>query len=377
MKKVILERKSKIIKSFPKFDDFWVDELEPYANSTITYQMSILWKFFNIIDKYDPATITSMDVKLLQKHESFRNLSNKSKNMYIIVIKKFLKYYDREGLKIKKYPTKKRELNKNELISRDDLKKILSVCNTKYRAMIMVLYEGALRRKELVNLRFQDVGFEKELINLYVQISKTKSRNVPIMESIPYLKDYFSMNDFTPDDLIFKYSTASITVILSNIEKRVKKRYPSFKKHLNPHLFRHSRLTELASTTVNEPQLRKFAGWVGGSNMPEVYFHLDDNDLKNAVFNGVEVKKKTIETFQPIICNHCKTKNTPEAITCYKCGNIIDKDKVIVGRLKEQEEIEKLREENDLLKKTQLEILKEMKLFKDLALELRNAKKKS
>ena len=352
MKKTINERKEEIIKSFPKFDNFWVDQLEPFSNSTIATQFSILYKIFRTINKFDPSTITEDDIRNLKKDKDFQKLSNKSKNMYLIVLTKYLKYYDRDDFvktlkKATKYPVQKRELNKNELINKKELKQILSVLDTKKRAMIMVLYEGALRRKELVNIRFKDVVFEKGLINLWVQESKTKKRNLPLQDSIKYLKDYFSMNEFEPDDLIFKYSTASITVILNRIEKTLKKRYSKWSKHLNPHLFRHSRLTELASSTVNEPQLRKFAGWVGSSQMPEVYFHLDDNDLKNAVFNGTQTKKQIIEQIEPIVCPHCKTKNPPEAITCYKCGNIVNKDKVIVGRLKEREEIDELKKQNE------------------------------
>ncbi len=370
MKETINERKEEIIKSFPKFDNFWVDKIDPYSNSTKTYQFSILYKIFTTINKFDPSTFTGDDIRKLKKHVDFQKLSNSSKNMYLIILKKYLKYYNREDLKTGKYPVQKRELNKNDLISREELKQILSVFDTKKRALVMVLYEGALRRKELVNIRFKDIEFEKELVNLYLRVSKTKLRNVPLQESIPYLKDYFSMNDFKPNDLIFKYTPAGITIMLKRSEEKLKKKYPKWNKHLYPHLLRHSRLTELATTTVNEPQLRKFAGWVGSSQMPEVYFHLDDNDLKNAVFNGVQTKKQIIEQIKPIKCSHCETENPPEAIICYKCGNIVNKDKVIEGRLIQIEKIEKideLVEQNKELQKQVKELRTEA--IKNVALE--------
>ena len=74
---------------------------------------------------------------------------------------------------------------------------------------------------------------------------------------------------------------------------RDRKRHPNKWKHnkIYPHLFRHSRLTELAASGYsNEALLKKFAGWTPGSNMAEVYFHLDDADVKNMLLieNGLE-----------------------------------------------------------------------------------------
>ena len=149
MKKTINERKEEIIKSFPKFDNFWVDAMDPFSNSTKATQFSVLYKFFKVINKFDPSKFTEDDIRTLKKHESFKKLSNKSKNMYLIIIKKYLKYYNRKDLieimqNSAKYPVKKRELNKNELITKEDLNKMLEICNTKKKAMIMILYTGAL-----------------------------------------------------------------------------------------------------------------------------------------------------------------------------------------------------------------------------------------
>ena len=113
----------------------------------------------------------------------------------------------------------------------------------------------------------------------------------------------------------------------------MKKRYPNKWKHdkLYPHLFRHSRLTELAASGYsNEALLKKFAGWEAGSNMAAVYFHLDDADVKNMLLieNGLEkFEKKTIRKFQPIICPTCSVENGQQNYFCWNCNNILDKKK--------------------------------------------------
>ena len=348
MKKTLLDKKNDIIKIFPALEDFWIFKLEPLSATTQSSNLSILVKFFNIVGKYDPKTYTPNDIKKFLANEKIKKLSSKSKNQYILAIKKYLKYFDIE-LKFPKYIEKKNELNKTELITREDLNKILEICNTKKKAMLMVLYEGALRRKELVNIRKKNVVFQNGFVDLYIEESKTIDRNLPLIESIPYLREYFSQNKFAPEDKIFGYHPQNITIFINRLTEKLKKIYPDWSKDLYPHLFRHSRLTELAATQLNEPQLRKFAGWSGDSDMPKIYFHLDDTDLRNILIqeNGQKpIEKKKTKTFKPIVCKVCKAENNQQNVFCYKCGNVVDEDRVVLDRVKEQVDIEKLQREN-------------------------------
>lgn len=357
MTKPLLDKKNEVIKVFPDFDNFYTFELEPLSEATKTSYLSILGKFFDVVGKYDPNSLVQNDIKKFLTDKKIVKLSNKSKNLYILVIKKYLKYFERENLldNFKKYKEKKNELNKNELINREELDKILDICNTKKKAMLMVLYEAGLRRKELVNIEYKDVVFEKDFINLYIRESKSKGRNIPLIESIPYLKEYFAENKFAPEDKIFGYHPQNITMFINRVTEKLKKAYPDWSKELYPHLFRHSRLTELAGTQLNEPQLRKFAGWSADSDMPKVYFHLDDTDLRNILVqeNGQKgYEKPKPKTFKPIICRVCNTENPQQNAFCYKCGNVINKDRVVVDRVQEKEDIEQLKQQNKELNNT-------------------------
>ena len=106
MKKTLLNKKNDVIKIFPAFEDFWIFKLEPLAESTQNSNLSILGKFFNIVGKYDPKTYTQNDIKKFLAHEKIKKLSSKSKNQYILAIKKYLNYFDIE-LKFPKYIVKK------------------------------------------------------------------------------------------------------------------------------------------------------------------------------------------------------------------------------------------------------------------------------
>ena len=363
----IEKRKQKIIKTFPDFQDFSIIELETNSDATQRYNLSILDNFFNIIGKYNPKDMVASDINKFLSTERFKKLKNKSKNLYILVIKNYLKYFDIE-LKFPKYKEKKKELNKNKLITREDLNKMLEICNTKKKAMIMVLYEGALRRKELVNIKMKNVVFKDGFVDLYVEESKTIDRNIPLKESIPYLKEYFSENKFSPEDKIFGYHEDNITMFLSRLNLKLKKIHPDWSKHLYPHLLRHTRLTELAGTTLNEPLLRRFAGWTANSDMPKIYFHLDDSDLRKHLIqeNGQNpIQKKKPKTFKQIVCKVCKAENTQQNVFCYKCGNVINKNRIVVERIREMEDIEQLKQELETEKQMRESLHEEINKLKD------------
>jgi len=348
MKKYLENRIKEIKKIFPEFENFLVDKLQPLSPYSQVNYMSTLNKFLTITNKIDPTQFTLDDIRTFISHKSFQNLRNKSKNHYLICIRKYLQYFKRDDLIaiLTKYSEKKRVLSKNELITREDLNKILQLVNIKKKAMIMVIYEGALRRKEAVSIQFKDVEFSNGFANLYIRESKTLPRNIPLLESIPYLKEYFSINNFEPTARIFDFHEAYVTVIFSRLNKEMKEKYPNWKKNLHPHLLRHSRLTELATTQLNEPLLRKFAGWTRSSQMPEIYFHLDDTDVRNVILaeNGQEVvvKKQKPKTFKPIKCGICNSENNQQNPICWKCGHVFDEKKFLVARLTEPEKMSEL-----------------------------------
>ena len=300
-------------------------EMRDLSNkSKIIYLISVCKLFENDeqrnksrrIKELNPKPLKNVDVDKLTKQDInnylsckwFLNLSNATKNQHLVKVKKYLRFSNREdlieALGDKRFKEKKKTLSKNDLVSRDDLELILKHCNLKLRTLIMVMYEGALRIDETLNIRFKHVKFNGGYINLRIETSKTKMRDLPLTESIPYLKEYFDNRNFEPNDKIFPYDwNTSLNVFLYNLAKKLAIKYPDKWKgrKLNPHIFRHSRLTELAAGKLNEAQIRKFAGWEPGSPMPEIYFHLDDSDVINILTKG-KVKTPEPKIFEPVNC---------------------------------------------------------------------------
>lgn len=332
--------------------EFFRTEVANLSEKTQISKMYAITTFMDIIGDIKVKEIEREHILRYIENKGFQELANSSKNLKIVHIGTFLKYYGRDDLVdiFPKYNEKEKELNKNDLISREDLEKILkSAQNITYKTLVIVLYESAVRKAELVGVKRKHIQFYDSYCNLYIDTSKTTKRNIPLVESIPYLREYFNAKNLEQDQKVFPYVKGSISKIITRIEKATKKKYPEFKKHLNPHLFRHSRLTELASNRkLNEPQLRKFAGWSKNSNMPAIYFHLDDSSIRNEIIaqaTDKKPKKPKIIGFETLRCPNCSEMNNKFNEFCWKCGKVINEG-MVIQKIKEQEELEKIREEH-------------------------------
>jgi len=193
-------------------DEYYSKELRNFSSkSKIIYLISIC-KLFETdeqrnksrrIKELNPEPLKNVDVDKLTKQDInnylnckwFLNLANSTKNQHLVKVKKYLEFSKRddliEALGNKQFKENKKVLSKNDLVSRDDLELILKHCNLKLRTLIMVMYEGALRIDETLNIRFKHVKFIGGYVNLRIETSKTKKRDIPLTESIPYLKEYF------------------------------------------------------------------------------------------------------------------------------------------------------------------------------------------
>lgn len=263
-------------------------------------------------------------------------------------------------IKPKQLIYKKREkLTAYDILERDDIDKILRFCDTRQKALIMTIYDGGLRKSEALNIQYRHIKFvnsKRPHVHIKIAVSKTTERDMYLVDVIPYLNSYFIAENFEPNEYIFYHKTSrfkpmnpeSLNGILKRIEKRIKTKYPDWHKILYPHLFRHSRLTELVRMGINESILRDFAGWTGNSEMANIYVHLAGTEKKEFILEHAYADKpkepKTIPKFKTIICFNpeCKFKNPEQQIFCVKCGWTLDERESELKKLKEK--VDKLEE---------------------------------
>lgn len=151
--------------------------------------------------------------------------------------------------------------------------------NLKHKAIIGTIYSAGLRRSELINLRIQDVHFDKMMIFIRGAKGKKDRTTVLANSNSEVLKKY--MIEYCPNYWMFEgvnrkqYSSTSIERVVNKAAKKA-----GINKRVTPHMLRHSFATHLISKGSALPYVHKL---LGHSNIKttKIYTHVADNDLKN------------------------------------------------------------------------------------------------
>jgi integrase len=250
--------------------------------------------------------------------------------------------------------------------------------------------DTSARPHELLNLHIKDIIFRvtqdgKQYGEITIIGGKTNiPRTVPLITSIPYIKDWISNGHPTGNNkdswLFVSLSKNRFGLKLSYdglynhyVDYWKSKFFPSLIKRedgsvtdldksvirdmlLKPwslYNLRHSSLTE-KSVYLKEHILRNHAGWSMSSKMPQIYIHYFGNESSNSILQAMgilkpksEDKSHGIKTKQ---CPNCNEPNTRESRFCAKCMMILNYDEYTQTKEaneKQNSELQKLRERQD------------------------------
>lgn len=265
------------------------------------------------------------------------HLKDSSLVLYMVNIKQFFKYlYNSEDFPeivnwMKPEKIKTNQKLPTDLITVNEVKSMIdSADHPRDRALISLIYESACRIGEIVNLDIKDVTFDQYGAVIMVD-GKTGMRRVRLINTSPYISEWINQHPFrnNRDSALFlsfasnKYGNRMLPDSCAAILKKIAKR-AGIEKNIHPHLFRHSRLTELAKF-MTEQEIKVFAGWTGGSSMASVYVHLSGSDIDKKMLENAGVildedKDPGDELLRPQKCPRCEETNTATAQFCYKCG---------------------------------------------------------
>ena len=239
--------------------------------------------------------------------------------------------------------------------------------------------DSAARPHELLKLRIKDIVFKltpdkKQYAEILVN-GKTGTRHIPLIDSIPYIKDWISQHPQggNPNSILLcgfgKSLNRVIDVIgLHRIYRDYKNKFfpklldnPNvlpedkqrirelLKKPWNPYIRRHSSLTE-KSTILKEHTLRQFAGWSPGSNMHLKYLHYFGNESNDSILEayGIVTKDKSqLSVLRPKSCPNCNEPNKPDSKFCAKCRMVLAYDaynETLENQKEKESEVQRLQE---------------------------------
>lgn len=242
----------------------------------------------------------------------------------------------------------------------------LQYCPSKRdKCYVAMALDTSARPHELLALRIEDIHFKANPKTgmQYAEIlvsGKTKTRTIPLIYSLPYVKEWIAQhpqsanpkaplfpsqsdkNRGTPlkvDGLWWHFKYYKVTFfkrlfashdIPSDEIDTIKS---ILEKPWNPHIFRHTALTEKAQI-LKEAMLRDHAGWTTTSKMPALYLHFFGGESSKSLLQArgiITSEEKESSILQPKCCPNCQEPNTPHNKFCSRCKMVLTYEECSTG----------------------------------------------
>jgi site-specific recombinase XerD len=214
-----------------------------------------------------------------------------------------------------------------DLLTEQEVLAMIDACmNSRDRALISVMYEGAFRIIEMATLEWQHVKFDSLGVVVNTNKKTEKPRYVRLVSSVPLLaawrKDY--PYESTGENLVFithqhkPLEHGQIALQLKKIAKRC-----GIKKRIHLHLFRHSRVTHLLNQGCSESVVKMMCWGSTGTKMLGNYAHLSSADVDAEILrlHGIQRPAESGKSLMVARqCQNCQAISEPGVRYCGVCG---------------------------------------------------------
>jgi integrase/recombinase XerD len=224
--------------------------------------------------------------------------------------------------------------------------------------VIILSRDLSCRPHEILSLRIKDISFKTTGSHQYAEVlvnGKTGSRYIPLISSVPYVKDWLdshpqkgNSNSFlipslsdrnfgrrmteTGIRMIYRrYKLEYFTKLLDNPNMPMEDKQKIkelLKKPWNPYIRRHSALTE-KSKILKQSTLLQHSGWSPRSQMHLRYIHYFGNESSESLLEayGIVTKEQQLsDALKPKQCPNCNEPNKPDSKFCAKCRMVLTYD---------------------------------------------------
>ena len=226
-------------------------------------------------------------------------------------------------------------LRPEDLLTEDEVMALIQVAEwSRDKAFVAMLYDSARRIGEDLRLRRKNIVFDHKGALTVLHGRTGERRNRLILSTAfmaEWLNDHLSKDPEAPlwihseqrcrEEGITHLDYYSARALLARLGEKA-----GITKPVNPHAFRHARVTKLAGF-LTEHQLKTVAGWTPDSKMAARYVHLAGRDVDNVLLrmHGIEPDdeddKPKLTIKKCVLCGHT---NSSMNGNCGKCGMILD-----------------------------------------------------
>lgn len=208
----------------------------------------------------DPIDINEEDLADFLTNDDGRILSGSSQNLIINSFKSFFKVVHEREFDKSTLPRPKKEQKQPDILSPEEVGQVIkSIKNIKHRTIIIIMYSGALRVSEILNLKIKDIDSKNNKINIRSGKGKI-DRFIPLDENLSkIMRDYWI--EYKTSEYLFeggkggKYSVSSVQKIIKDATERL-----GIKKRISTHSIRHSAITHMIKNGANLRVVQKLAG---------------------------------------------------------------------------------------------------------------------
>jgi integrase/recombinase XerD len=243
-----------------------------YSNRTKENYIIHIKRFLESLDEKQVIHCNSKDFQLYLDKYSFTSISQQ--NQVINAIRFLYKYglerkYDKVSFK---RPRTERRLPK-VIDSKFILERINKIQNIKHKAILTLTYSVGLRVSEIINIKIEDIDSKRMLI--FIKNSKgKKDRIVPLSNCVlSLLRNYWKK--YKPNQYLFNGQN-SVQYSIRSCQKIYNK---YIDRNSSIHTLRHSSFTKLLEDGTNLRIIQKIAGH-SSSKTTEIYTHISNDILK-------------------------------------------------------------------------------------------------
>jgi integrase/recombinase XerD len=255
-----------------------------YSESTIAVYTDALKMFFKYFQAKRIEDITNADVieynnDYVLKH----NYSASFQNQNVNALKLFFQIVQGAAIETEKIHRPRREHKLPNVISKEEVKKILDApTNVKHATMLSLIYSCGLRCGELLALHIADVDSKRNLL-IIRQAKGKKDRLVPLSnKTIEMLRGYFKL--YKPQKYLFEgqykgspYDARSLQQVLKQALAKT-----DIKRPVTLHWLRHSYATHLLESGTDLRYIQEVLGH-RSSKTTEIYTHVSTHSIQKII----------------------------------------------------------------------------------------------
>jgi site-specific recombinase XerD len=256
-------------------------KLKGYSFKTRDTYINQIRKFSSFVDK-DLNEVSEQDIRnyilfLLDERKASHSYANQAISAIKILFNEIFK----QGLTIDTIPRPKKEKKLPNVLSAEEVKRVLAALdNEKHKTILFLVYSAGLRVGEVVRLKPEDIDSKRMLIHI-VQGKGRKDRYTLLSEiALNQLRKYYYM--YKPEIWLFPGQNKKEFLTERTVERIFEKACAIAKinKKASVHTLRHSFATHLLEGGTDLRFIQELLGH-SSSKTTEIYTHVTQKSIAN------------------------------------------------------------------------------------------------